>query len=501
MPSPRHRRAVNHEDWEFEVLLTGLLYGGALVVVLLIFGQFRSHRVRQPVLLLVSYGLYLTWGLWFGVVLLTSTVMNFLVGRWLRRQPTSGILWIGLGTNLAFLAVFKYIPGIAVSIPLASLQKFSHLALPLGISFWTFQAMSYLLDLYRGEELDPSFVEFALYMAFFPVTISGPICRMPEMLPQFRSEERVSRHDIGSGLCRVATGLLMMQIAQLLGKGILGGEGINGGFDQLTRWSGPDVWCLAFGYGLQLFFDFAGYSHVAIGAAKILGFTVPENFAQPFASTTPSIFWTRWHMSLSFWIRDYVFLPLAVLRREVWWRNLTLVISMVLFGLWHKGSLLFLLWGGYQGILLVLHRQSQGLQRRLRWEPSAAIWTPISWMVTITLISAGWILFRANSLPQTAQMLSSIVSPASYLEHFLPWSLYLLVVGLAIAYAAVLLVINSLDRYAERIGATSPSEIVEVMVRDRWAWLTPMWAAASLLVMTMMERQSGAANVFMYRFF
>ena len=486
------------------MLLTGLLYGVALFVVLLIFGKFRSLRVRQGFLLVASYALYLTWGVWFGIVLLASTVMNFLVGRWLKRQPTAAVLWTGLAFNLGLLAIFKYIPGIAVSIPFASLQKFSHLALPLGISFWTFQAMSYLLDLYRGEELDPSFVEFALYMAFFPVTISGPICRMPEMLPQFRSQERISRHDIGQGLCRIATGVLMMQIAQLLGKGVLGGAGISGGFDHLTCWSGPDVWCLAFGYGLQLFFDFAGYSHVAIGAARILGFTVPENFARPFASTTPSIFWTRWHMSLSFWIRDYVFLPLAVLRREVWWRNLALVVSMVLFGLWHKGSVLFVLWGGYQGILLVLHRQWQVLQRRLKWEPRPAIWTPASWVVTLTLVSAGWILFRANSLPQAAQMLAAVVSPASYLDHTLPRSLYLLVAGLAVAYAAVLSVINSLDRYAERLGvdaATSPSEVVEIMVQERWVWVAPMWAAASLLVVTMMERQSGGANVFMYRFF
>jgi alginate O-acetyltransferase complex protein AlgI len=168
------------------MLLTGLLYGVALLIALLALGKFRSHKVRQCILLLASYALYLTWGVWFGAVLLTSTVINFLVGRWLKRQPTAAVLWAGLAFNLALLAVFKYIPGIAVSIPVASLQKFSHLALPLGISFWTFQAMSYLLDLYRGEELDPSFVEFALYMAFFPVTISGPICRMPEMLPQFR---------------------------------------------------------------------------------------------------------------------------------------------------------------------------------------------------------------------------------------------------------------------------------------------------------------------------
>src|SRR5262249_34065204 len=150
-----------------------------------------------------------------------------------------------------------------------SLQRFSHLILPLGISFWTFQAMSYLLDLYRGEELDPSFVEFALYMAFFPVTVSGPICRLPEMLPQFRSDAPPTRNNRARGLSRIATGVLMMQIARLLGQGVMAGQGINAGFDQVHNLSGPDVWLLTFGYGLQIFFDFAGYSHLAIGAARM----------------------------------------------------------------------------------------------------------------------------------------------------------------------------------------------------------------------------------------
>jgi len=138
---------------------------------------------------------------------------------------------------------------------------------------------------------------------------------------------------------------------------------------------------------MQLFLDFAGYSHIAIGAARALGFTVPENFARPFQSTNPSIFWTRWHMSLSFWIRDYVFLPLAVVRREMWWRNFALVVSMILFGLWHKATVLFVLWGCYHGVLLVLHRQIQQLQRKFDWTPPSALWTPISWLVTIALVS------------------------------------------------------------------------------------------------------------------
>src|SRR5271157_1029719 len=248
----------------------GILYAVALLIGL--FAKVRSRNVRQAVLLIGSYTLYATWGLWFAGVLLASSAMNFLFGLSLRRKPSAPVLWAGIICNLLLLGSFKYLPGLANSLPFGSLQKFSHIALPLGISFWTFQAMSYLLDLYRGEELDPSFAEFALYMAFFPVAISGPICRMPEMLPQFRSEDPVRRGDIGRGLSRIATGVLMMQLAQLLGQGILAGDGdgINAGFDHLSRWSGADVWCLAFGYGLQLFFDFAGYSHIAIGTAKML---------------------------------------------------------------------------------------------------------------------------------------------------------------------------------------------------------------------------------------
>jgi alginate O-acetyltransferase complex protein AlgI len=403
------------------------------------------------------------------------------------------------------LGSFKYLPGIATSLPFAGLQNFSHIALPLGISFWTFQAMSYLFDLYKGEELDPTLWEFALYMAFFPVAISGPICRMPEMLPQFRSEAPLPRSDMAHGLFRIATGALMMQLGQLLGRGILNAGGVNAGFDRATQWSGPDVWCLAFGYGLQLFFDFAGYSHIAIGTAKMLGFTVPENFARPFASTTVSIFWTRWHMSLSFWIRDYVFLPLATLRREMWWRNLALVISMVLFGVWHKATVLFVLWGCYHGVLLVLHRQVQQVERKFNWEPSPALWTPLSWLVTITLVSFGWILFRANSLSQASRMFTALLSPATYTTHFVALPLYLLVLVLALLYAAVLLVNAALDRRSERLGlaeAASRSEAITIVVRDRWVWLTPMYAFALLIATWLVTRaQSAGASPFVYRSF
>ena len=467
-------------------------YALAFLLCLAVFSRTHSRKVRQGTLLIASYALYLSWAPWFAAVLLTSTFVNFAIGNKLRRNPSSSILFLGIIFNLLLLATFKYLPEGSVHLPFSSLQRFAHIALPLGISFWTFQAMSYLFDLYQGEEMDPTLPEFALYLVFFPVTISGPVCRMSEMLPQFRSKNSLRWADISRGFQRIATGVFMMQVAKLLGQGILAGDGINSGFDRVHQWSGADVWCLAFGYGLQLFFDFAGYSHIAIGAAQALGFTLPENFSRPFASTSPSVFWTRWHMSLSFWIRDYVFFPLMQMRRDLWWRNLCLLISMLLFGLWHKATLLFVVWGCYHGVLLVLHRQIEALERKYDWTPPAAMWNVASWIGTMALVNLGWIFFRSNSPQQAREMFSAVLSPSTYGQHFLTGSLYLLVLAVAAAYSAVLLIIDRLNAVPAEIetetsAAESLTRFTAIVARWRWFWLTPLYAVALffLLIVTL----------------
>jgi alginate O-acetyltransferase complex protein AlgI len=485
------------------MLVRAVLYILVFLIELAVFARFRSSKVRQTALLAGSCALYLSWGVWFGAVLLTSIVMNYLLGEWIRRQPAAAALSTGVLLNLALLSAFKYLPSLAITLPFSSLQKLAHVVLPLGISFWTFQAMSYLFDLYRGEELDPTFVEFALYMVFFPVTISGPICRMPEMLSQFRSESALAWSDVELGLRRIATGVLMTQLARLLGQGILAGDGISSGFDRVTHWSGADVWCLAFGYGLQLFFDFAGYSHIAIGAAKVLGFTLPENFARPFQSSTPSIFWTRWHMSLSFWIRDYVFFPLATLRREIWWRHLVLVFSMVVFGVWHNATWLFVIWGCYHGVLLVGHRLLQQLQRKFDRNPTSALWTPLPWTVTIALVSLGWIFFRASSLANAGQMLIAVLTPASYLSHSVSRSLYWMVAVLGLGYMLVLMMVDALNRYAssETLESHAASGVMVFLARKRWLWVPPLYALTLLLLLAVTLTQAPATSQFMYRAF
>ena len=480
-------------------------YAAMFLVCLGVFAKARSREMRQATLLVASYALYFRWERWFAAVLLASTVINFLVGRSLRSKQSGTTLIFGIAFNLALLSTFKYLPEVSVQLPFSSLQALAHLAMPLGISFWTFQSMSYLFDLYQGEKLDPTFAEFALYMVFFPVTISGPVCRMPDMLPQFRSKEPLHARHVSRGFQRIAIGILMMQVAKLLGQGVLAGDSINSGFDRTTQWSGPDVWCLAFGYGLQLFFDFAGYSHIAIGAATALGFTLPENFARPFTSTTPSIFWTRWHMSLSFWIRDYVFFPLMQTRREQWWRQSCLVISMVLFGLWHKATLLFLIWGCYHGVLLVAHREVESLQRRYDWNPPQPLWNAVCWVMTMILVSFGWIFFRAHSLSQAKQMLWAVLTPASYGMHSLSLSLYTLILCMAVGYAVVLLVQNLLERQSELAvnegeaqTAVGASGFGRKIFHLRWFWITPLYALALLFLLIITLSQGTSTAQFMY---
>ena len=271
-------------------MFQGILYCVVFLGCAWILAKVRSRRVRQAVLLIASYGLYLTMGalVWCSSCHLNGSQFSFgamAAAKTFRGNPAGGIF-----VNLVLLGGFKYLPEVAVHFPVTSLQQFSHLALPLGLSFWTFQAMSYLFDLYRGEEHGSDIFRICPVHGFLSSDDLGPdlsyaryTCPIPVRAP--------SRGRYKARLARIATGVFMMQVAKLLGQGIFGGDGITSGFDRLHQWRGPDVWCLALGYGLQLFFDFAGYSHIAIGAAQAMGFTVPENFARPFASTNASVFW------------------------------------------------------------------------------------------------------------------------------------------------------------------------------------------------------------------
>jgi alginate O-acetyltransferase complex protein AlgI len=509
--------------------MTTYLLSIVLIVLLMwvVAWNLRTLKVRQTLLLLASYLFYSSWGIGFLCVLIASSLLNFAWGSLLRRRLSIGYLWSGIALNVLLLGFFKYLPPLfeaGWTIPWHA-EFLRHIVMPVGISFWTFQGLSYLFDVYREEEVDPSVLEFCLYMAFWPVVLSGPVCRLPDMLPQFRQEPAFSWDNISAGLLRLIQGLFMkMVVAQLLGAGLTQDAGVAAGFAQVKGGlGGIDVWLLAVGFGFQLFFDFAGYSHIVIGTARLFGIQLPENFNRPFLSATPSIFWTRWHMSLSFWIRDYVFVSLAVLRRDRWWQYVVFLISMTLFGLWHAAKWTFILWGFYHGLLLVMHRLGQQMKRQFSITMPSYLGVVLAWGSTFLLVSLGWIFFRATDLNEALSMFGSVFSPSHYVHLAMPSSFYMLIPFVVFAYLTYEGLGTSLARWRARYreelsvvpqvilgdrpvnssAAVIAFELVEFFVHRMWWWLAPMIFVLTLFISLAMLNRSSVVSVtpFMYTVF
>lgn len=505
--------------------------GSIVVVLLLMVAGWRlpSVKGRQVLFLAASYLLYANWGIVFLLILIMSSLMNYACGYALRRKATAPRLWIGITLNLLPLAFFKYLPALLDFGPAGSWQyDLAHqIIMPIGMSFWAFQGLSYLFDIYYEEELDPSLLEFCLYMAFWPTVISGPVCRLPRMLPQFRQLAPFSWDDLSIGGLRIVQGVLMkFVLAYIMGAGWQPGEGISAGFDQMkSGWGGLDVWFLGIGYGFLLFFDFAGYSHMAIGVARVFGIRLQENFDHPLLSTTPSVFWTRWHMSLSFWIRDYVFYPLAAAgRRYSWWPYVVFIISMTIFGLWHGPKWTYIVYGMYHGVVLVLHRLGQQVKRKIAIRLPRHVGAFLSWGTTSLLLGIGFIFFRANDLTQAWAMLKVVVTPAAYGHFAMPRSFYLftsiVVVGYFVVIAGSALLNSWRARYREAMSERStltagalpvPLATVPLIIGAMfdffagrlWWWFAPVLSIVSILVGVSIYTKDAAIAVtpFIYTLF
>ena len=487
-----------------------LIIGAAgLFLLWIVAMRLRSRRARQVLYLISSYIFYASWASWLLVVLLFSSGVNYALGEWLKKRTSAARLWTGIAFNLVLLSFFKYLPLAGSRLfGVWHLHWVSGITLPLGISFWTFQALSYLFEVYREEELNPTLVEFCLYMGFWPTVLSGPICRLSSMLPQFRQSWRVGEEDLKIGMRRIAVGVLMSLLAMLMSAGLYAGQGVDALFARTAEtFSGLDVWTLILGYGFQLYFNFCGYSHIVIGAARLFGIRLHENFDRPYVSTTPSVFWTRWHMSLSFWIRDFVFLPLATLRAELWWRNLSLVIAMFIFGIWHKGSILFMIWGVYHGLLLVLHRQWQEFRKRVGFEWSGPVASGISWFLTFSAVLVGYIFFRSESMTQSAGMLRALISPRGYFQTTLPRSFYIMTLACAFGYFAAIgggVFLDQVGIAVRKRCASTPSLLAGLLlaaVHERWVWIAPLVVVAALYLSAILRPGQVQTGPVMYALF
>ena len=379
----------------------------------------QSKIIKYKIL---SYSLqaiffYGSWDWRFLSLILASTIVDYCCafGIYLSQSQWKKKLFLclSLSCNLGLLAVFKYF-----NFFIDSFQNFLgllgftttvstslNIILPVGISFYTFQTLSYTIDIYR-EQLKPerNFLTFALYIAFFPQLVAGPIERATHLLPQFNRSRKFTHKDIKEGLWLIFFGLfLKIFVADNLANIV------NPIFANQQAISGGEALVGIYAFAFQIFGDFAGYSSIAIGIAQLMGFDLMINFLYPYFVTNPSDFWRHWHISLSTWLRDYLYIPLGGNRisQIVTYRNL--LITMLLGGLWHGAAWTFVVWGAFQGLILVGDRMLKdfNLKRYFQFGNNKFIQLlQIILMFQITCI--GWLIFRAQSLEQVGDMLKSI---------------------------------------------------------------------------------------------
>jgi alginate O-acetyltransferase complex protein AlgI len=380
-----------------------------LPAVLVVYYCISSGGLRQKWLTLASYFFYSFWSYKFAPLLFATTVFDFKVGQWLENttDPKKKKLLItaSVMTNLSLLGFFKYfyfLTGTSSTLLELIGVHWSapswNVILPIGISFYTFQSMSYTIDVYRGKSKSYSnFWAFAQYVSLFPQLIAGPIVRHSDLVPQILREEKVkaTAAQFSSAIYFFAFGLAKkMLIADRLGLAV------DQALNELQFLSMAESWLCALGYTLQLYFDFSGYSDMAIGLGLMLGYRLPQNFNSPYKSKSITEFWQRWHISLSRWLRDYLYISLGGNREGQFKTYRNLFLTMLLGGIWHGAGWTYVLWGVYHGSWLVVERVSEEffagnfLVRFFYKIPAQA-----KVFFTFIVVILGWVMFRSPTLP------------------------------------------------------------------------------------------------------
>ncbi|WP_303674887.1 MBOAT family O-acyltransferase [Vampirovibrio chlorellavorus] len=395
------------------MLFNSLTYILFLALVALLYWNVPP-RFRVPLLLLASYGFYMSWspphGLIYGPLILVDSLYFYGLSVAMVRWPDfkKSLLIFGVTTELLLLAYFKYANFLAqtseqilrwLHLPAAH-QQFD-IFLPLAISFTNFVLISYLIDVYRGKETpDPSFVRFATYVAFFPHLIAGPIVRASELLRQFDDNPRFDKARLIQGIHRFCTGFfLKVFIADVIAvyvDTIFGHPGLQ---------AFNTNWIALYGFSVQLFCDFFGYTLMAQGSALILGYTLPENFNAPYFAKNMSEFWQRWHISLSRWLRDYLYIPLGGNRHGKVNTYRNLFITMGLGGLWHGASWNFVIWGLLNGLFLCIYKTAAYFKIN-RFIPTA-----LAVIITFHAVCLTRVFFRAPTLQEAWHFLGALLNP------------------------------------------------------------------------------------------
>lgn len=384
--------------------------------VLLVHNLPLSWGTRKRNLIIASYLFYAAWNPPFVVLIWISTLIDWYAARGIGRSERVGrrrmLLLVSLGTNLGLLAFFKYggflLANCAALLRLCGVvwqPAAPSIILPVGISFYTFQTLSYTIDVYRGRMAPwKSFTDFALYVTFFPQLVAGPIVRATDFLPQCATPRRVTGAQFAWGLTLLLIGL---------GQKVICADAclapvVEQVFAHAQDAGRLDAWIGTLAFAVQIYFDFAGYTACALGVALCLGFTLPPNFRYPYAACGFSDFWQRWHISLSTWLRDYLYIPLGGNRRGPRRTLINLMLTMLLGGLWHGAAWMFVIWGGLHGAFLIGERTLR------RWVPERfrQAWGGrlLGTVATFLLVCVAWVFFRAPDVATALRLLTTMVS-------------------------------------------------------------------------------------------
>lgn len=468
---------------ESPMLFSSSLFFFLFIGFLIIYMALRKHQLARfvYVTLFSLYFYYKSSGIWFFLLLVTAT-SDFIIAQFIVRSASvykrKLLVTISLCINLGMLAYFKYFNflynlGVSMMHQLGgwfgvaewqeTVSLHFDIFLPVGISFFTFQSLSYVIDTYRGK-LQPltRWIDYVFYVSFFPQLVAGPIVRAKDFIPQMYKKLTVSREEFGEGIFLILCGLFKKTIV----SDYISLNFVDRIFDAPLLYTGVENLLGVYGYALQIYCDFSGYSDMAIGIALLLGYRFNINFDSPYQSATITEFWRRWHISLSSWLKDYLYISLGGNRKGKTRTYINLMITMLLGGLWHGASMNFVIWGGLHGVALAIHKFVMGRFGSFKsLGEEMPVWRRILGIIfTFHLVCLSWILFRANSMQTAGQILTQIFTnfhPGIFIQFVAGYKgvLSLMAIGYLLHYTP-----NKWSRAVQGVVTRSPLFIQALML-------------------------------------
>lgn len=439
------------------MLLTTAAYFVFLAAVFFAYWLAVRYRLGAlAVVLFANYFFYARWDLAYLAIIPAASTCDFLIGNALHRFSNPALrralVALSIVLNVGLIASVKYLPVLPW-------------VLPLALSFYAFQSLTYTIDVYRRDAKPAeSYLAYLASASFFPTTVAGPITRLSTLLPQWSKREMLTPQDGGKALFLIGLGLVKkLLIADFLAENL-----VNRVFDLPKLYSGAEVLAGVYGYALQLYYDFSGYTDIAIGSALLLGITLPRNFNRPYAAQNISDFWRRWHISFSNWLRDYLYFSLPGLRSR--WKifpYLNLVITMVIGGLWHGAGWTFVVWGAWHGIGLAAHRAWNALHGnpKLTFTRGARF---LCGLTTFHFVLAGWIFFRASNLETARDIFYQISSRTISFANITPAFVLVAVIAAAAHYVPKRWYDSSLQLYCQFPYYAQAASIAALAVAIRY---------------------------------